>query len=120
MNRAVFRRRAFKSLFVAGILCLTASGIFSSPARAETFDRKQEDTYYVAVKSFQDGFYDVALTLFDRFLKNYVDSDKRFEALVYMGACYFYQEKYLRALEQFEMLLKMSGAEVVLNRELIT
>ncbi len=84
----------------------------------ETLDRKVEDAFYVAVKSYQDGFYDVAITLFDRFIKTYDDTQKKLEALVYIGQCYFSQEKYLKALDQFEMLLKMKGAEPVRDRVL--
>ena len=79
-------------------------------------NKKEEDTFYVAVKAYEDGFYDVALTLLDRFLKTYAQSDKRFDAFAYVGQCYFFQEKYLKALDQFETLLKTEGAEVIKDK----
>jgi TolA-binding protein len=106
-------------------LCLFSSFFFLSSsffsfdiAQAAETSRKEEDTFYVAVRSFQDGFYDVALTLFDRYLKNYVDGVNRFEALLYVGECYFYQEKYILALDQFESLRKMPGAELIRDKVL--
>ncbi|OIO35816.1 MAG: hypothetical protein AUJ74_04950 [Candidatus Omnitrophica bacterium CG1_02_44_16] len=83
---------------------------FVATLMAADFDKKEEDAFYVAVKAYEDGFYDVSLTMFERFLKTYISSDKRSEALLYTGQCYFYQEKYLKALDQFETLLKMEGS----------
>jgi len=100
---------------------MMAMGVALLTGRAqaqETLDRKAEDAFYVAVKSYQDGFYDVAITLFDRFIKTYDDTQKRLEALVYIGQCHFSQERYLKALEQFEMVLEMAGAEPVRDRAL--
>ena len=92
--------------------------LLTGQATAQDLNRKEEDAFYVAAKSFQDGFYDVALTLFERFIKTRADTQKKLEALVYIGQCYFSQEKYLKALDHFEMLLKMEGAEPVRDRVL--
>jgi len=104
-----------------GLILATAAlmvALLAGRAQAQQLDRKEEDAFYVAVKSYQDGFYDVAITLFDRFIKTYDDTQKKLEALVYIGQCYFAQEKYLKALDQFEMLLGMEGAEPVRDRVL--
>lgn len=85
---------------------------------AAGLNKKEEDAFYVAVKSYEDGFYDISLTLFDRFLKTYGSSEKKLDALVYIGQCYFFQEKYLKALDQFEPLLKMEGAERIRDKVL--
>jgi TolA-binding protein len=85
---------------------------------AAQFNKKEEDAFYVAVKAYEDGFYDVSMTMFERFLKTYISSDKKPEALLYTGQCYFYQEKYLKALDQFEALLKMDGAERIKDKVL--
>ncbi|MFH0877918.1 MAG: tetratricopeptide repeat protein [Candidatus Omnitrophota bacterium] len=85
-------------------------------ASAETLNKKEEDAFYVAAKAYQDGFYDTALTLFDRFLKTHMDSAKRLEAQVYIGQCYFAKEKYYKALDQFESLLKLPEAEAFRDR----
>jgi len=106
----MFRRR----MAIVALVCVLLAG----QAGAQQLDRKEEDAFYVAVKSYQDGFYDVALTLFNRFIKTYSDTGKKLEALVYIGQCYFSQEKYLKALDHFETILKMRGAEPVRDRAL--
>lgn len=72
----------------------------------KTLDKGEEDAFYVAVKAYEDGFYDISLRLFDKFLKTYPDSDKMAEVQVYMGQCYYSQGKFIKALDQFESLLK--------------
>lgn len=86
---------------------------FVCPCRllAADLNRQQEDAFYVAVKAYEDDFYDVSLTLFDRFLKNYLQSDKKLDVLAYMGQCYYSEGNYVKALNQFESLLKTEGAE---------
>jgi TolA-binding protein len=112
---SALRRRMRKSLgkyLAAGILAfLCLNGAFGGDV-----NKKEEDAFYVAVKSYEDGFYDVSLTLFDRFLKTYLDSDKKLEALLYIGQCYYAQEKYLKALEQFESLLKIEGVDHIKDK----
>jgi tetratricopeptide (TPR) repeat protein len=92
--------------------------IVPSVVKAAGFDRKEEDAFYVATKSYQDGFYAVALTLFDRYLRAYPESDKGWEARVYIGQCYFFQEKYLKALELFETLAQAPDASGVRDQVL--
>ncbi len=99
-------------------IAVLAGALLAGQAAAQELNRKEEDAFYVAVKSYQDGFYDVAITLFDRFIKTYDDTHKKLEALVYIGQCYFAQEKYLKALDQFEMLLEMKGAQSIRDRVL--
>jgi TolA-binding protein len=84
---------------------------FLGSAFSADLNRKEEDAFYVAAKAYEDGFYDVALTLFDRFLRTYTDTDKKAEVLIYVGQCYYFQEKYLKALDQFETLYKAAGTE---------
>lgn len=98
------------------ILLGFAGGLFCTTVFGTSFDKKEEDAFYVAVKAYEDGFYDVALTLFDRFLKTYGSSEKKIEALTYIGQCYFAQEKYLKALDQFEGLLKSKEASNVKDK----
>ncbi len=96
------KNKIILTAFIALFCCQTAW--------SAKFDKKEEDAYYVAVKAFEDGFYDVSLNLFDRFLKTYIDSDTAVEAMIYVGQCYFFQEKYIKALNQFESLLKLDRA----------
>jgi len=92
------------------LIIILLSSFFWTCAEAAKFDKKEEDAYYVAVKAFEDGFYDVSFNLFDRFLKTYIDSDAAVDAMIYVGQCYYFQEKYVKALDQFESLLKLERA----------
>lgn len=104
-----------KIIIILSILLIV---FFNRDISAANLNKKEEDAFYVATKAYQDGFYDISLTLFDRFLKTYVDSDKKLDVFVYIGQCYFFQEKYLKALDQFESLLKTKGAERVKDKVL--
>ncbi len=89
--------------FMVMVMFIFISSVFHVYAE---FDKQQEDAFYVAAKAYEDGFYDVSMTLFERFLKTYFNSDKKLEALVYMGQCYYAQGKYIKSLQQFESLLE--------------
>jgi len=65
---------------------------------------KEEEALFVAKKAFEDGFYDVALGLFERFLKNYPNSPKVPEVNLLIGQCYYRQNRFLDALAKFEEL----------------
>ena len=71
-----------------------------------TQDSKEEESLFISEKAFEDGFYDVALGLFERFLKNYPDSKKIAQVNLLIGQSYFHQNKFLEALAKFEELLK--------------
>lgn len=109
-------KRFFCLLFF--VFCFLSSDFHLDTAMAANFNKKEEDTFYVAVKAFEDGFYDVSLTLFDRYLKTYLESEKKIDALIYIGECLFYQEKYVKALDQFESILKMDGSSRVRDKVL--
>ncbi|MDP2937985.1 MAG: tetratricopeptide repeat protein, partial [Candidatus Omnitrophota bacterium] len=72
---------------------------------------KEEETLFVAKKAFEDGFYDVALGLFGRFLKNYPSSSKIPEVNLLTGECYFRQNRFLDALAKFEELQGQGAAQ---------
>ena len=105
------RKYWLKCLTIGALVFLCLSTGFG-----QDINKKEEDAFYVAAKSYEDGFYDVSLTLFDRFLKTYLDSDKKLEAILYIGQCYYAQEKYLKALGQFESLLKMDGVDRIKDK----
>jgi tetratricopeptide (TPR) repeat protein len=65
---------------------------------------KEEESLYVAKKAYEDGFYEVALNLFRRFLRNFPHSQKIPEANLYIAQCYFQQNKFITALAQLEKL----------------
>ena len=58
--------RMIKNIFVfmlAAWVCFSSAAHGAGPS---DFDKKEEDTFYVAAKAYQDGFYDVSLVLLDR------------------------------------------------------
>ncbi|MFA5118051.1 MAG: tetratricopeptide repeat protein [Candidatus Omnitrophota bacterium] len=74
---------------------------------AQTIDQnvKEEESIFIAQKAIEDGFYDVALSLLERFLAQYPSSPRKAEVNLLMGECYFHQSKFLDALGKFNELL---------------
>lgn len=72
---------------------------------------KEDETLFVAKKAFEDGFYDVAQGLFERFLKEYPNSSRIPEVELLIGQCYFRQNRFLDALTKFEGLLSSPAAQ---------
>lgn len=60
----------------------------------------------MAAKAFQDGFYDLSLESFKRFIKRYPDSSYLYETQFYIGRCLFFKGQFIESLSQFESLLK--------------
>lgn len=71
---------------------------------------KEEEALFVAKKAIEDGFYDVSLSLLQRFLDNYPQSALKKDADFYIGQCYFYQKKYQEAIKQFSVILDLPGS----------
>ncbi len=94
-----------KTLFFLMVAICVLVFAFRVSSFAQEVDKEQE-SLYVAKKAFDDKFYDVSLGLLERFLKNYPDSVKAQEANFIIGKCYFYQNRFLDALNKFEELLK--------------
>ncbi|TBR19456.1 tetratricopeptide repeat protein, partial [bacterium] len=72
---------------------------------------KEYEAFFVAKKAFDDGFYDVSLSLFERFIENFTSSSQKAQASLYIGECFFYQNKFLDALNKFEELKDQQFAE---------
>ena len=92
----------FKTAFLTLVLCFFVLSCGASFAQQAD---KEEESLFVAQKAFDDGFYDVSVTLLDRFQKNYPSSAKFAEVDLLIGECYFHQNKFLEALNKFEELL---------------
>lgn len=73
------------------------------PARAQTDDK---ELFLVAQKAYEDGFYDVAVRYIDQLLTQHPDTNKRIEARLLLGQCYFFKSQYLKAYEVFNDLLQ--------------
>jgi len=100
-------------ILVFGIVCnlLFVNWNLALYAQTVTQDEKEDESLFVAKKAFDDGFYEVALGLLERFLKNYPESKRASEANLLIGQCYFYQNKFLDALTKFEWLLERPAAK---------
>jgi len=72
---------------------------------------KEDELFFVAQKAFEDGFCDIALSYLERFLDEYPETTQRPQVYLLIGKCYLYQAKYLKALEQFQMLLDMPQSQ---------
>ena len=86
---------------IFGIFLLTLLIISSGLANE---DPKETELLFMAKKAYEDGFYEVSLGMLERFQKNYKDSAKIPQAILLSAECYFYQGRYLEALNIFESL----------------
>ena len=92
----------FHLKIAAVLLLLCVAGAVPS-ARAQTDDKEM---FLVAQKAYEDGFYDVAIRYIDQLLTQHPDTNKRIEARLLLGQCYFFKSQYLKAYEVFNDLLQ--------------
>ncbi len=71
-------------------------------------DEDEKELFLVAQKAFEDGFYDVAIRYIDQFLRKYSETEKRVQARLLLGQCYFFKSQYLKAYDIFQDLLPFS------------
>ncbi|MCM8800322.1 MAG: tetratricopeptide repeat protein [Candidatus Omnitrophica bacterium] len=102
-----------RNFFIIGSLIV----IFSFSLFAQEIS-KEEEAIFVAQKAQEDGFYEVALDLYQRFLDNYPQSKKIPEVNLYIGQCYFFEKNYVEALKRFESLLNDPKAERIKDASL--
>ena len=69
-----------------------------NPAAAA--ERSDYEDFFAAVRSFEDGFYDIARTQFETFVKVHQDSRYLAQARLYLGRTYYSLNKYNQALEE--------------------
>ncbi|MHB8154851.1 MAG: tetratricopeptide repeat protein, partial [Candidatus Omnitrophota bacterium] len=95
---------------IVGVLVLTI--FFISSAMADD-DPKETELLFMAKKAYEDGFYEVSLGMLERFQKSYKDSAKVSQATLLAAECYFYQGRYLEALNIFESLSNSPQADTL-------
>jgi tetratricopeptide (TPR) repeat protein len=91
-------------IFITG-LCLILS--FSQAAFSLS---DEEEKFYVANKAFLDGFYKAALTLFDRFIDQFPESKKVYDAGLFIAKCHYFREEYLLAEDALSNIIKEKEA----------
>lgn len=103
----VMRRRKFENLGFLMILAagLSLAGLIAPPARAQNAEK---ELFLVAQKAFEDGFYDVATRYIHQLLEEYPQTEKRIQASLLLGQCYFFKGQYLKAYDVFQGLLQHS------------
>ena len=87
---------------IAGVLILV---LFLTSFGFAQETPKEAELLFMAKKAYEDGFYDVALGMLERFKKEYPDSAKTSEARLLIGQSYFHQGSYPEALNTLEALL---------------
>ena len=98
-----------KTGFTIIIILILAVDSFASPNGSAT--AKETEILFMAKKAYEDGFYEVSLGMLERFQKEFPGSTKAMEARLLTGECYFYQGRYLEALNIIEGLLNEPGSK---------
>lgn len=93
-------------------LCIwyLALGAWGVVQKAYCQDAKEEEALFIARKAMDDGYYDTAISLLERFSGNYPETQLKAEANLLVGECYFHQNKFLDSLKKFEGLLDLPEA----------
>lgn len=79
------------------LLLLISSGLAQQ-------DPKEAELLFMARKAYEDGFYEVSLGMLEKFQKQYVESANLAQAKLLSAECYFFQGRYLEALNIFQSL----------------
>lgn len=77
---------------------------FSQPNTGAT--AKEEEAIFVAQKAINDGFYELAQEMLERFIKTNPKSQKIPEAQLLIAQSLYYQNKYLQAMDKLNTLLE--------------
>lgn len=80
--------------------------LFAAASVQEVHASKEEETFFVAQKAYNDGFYEVALKYFEDFVKNYPNSKFITKANIYRARCLMNMDKYFDAHDILQGLIK--------------
>lgn len=97
----------FNPKFISIILVamLAFSSWLPTSALARNTD---EELFFIAQRAFEDGFYDVSIRYIDQLLAKNPQAERRIQAKLLLGQCYFFNSQYLKAFEIFQRLLNTS------------
>lgn len=94
--------RFYKILF---LIVLSVSFFITAPnSSLYAQQNNEQELFLVAEKAFEDGFYDVAIRYIDQLMQQFPQTDKRVQAHILLGQCYFFKNQYLKAYEIFQSL----------------
>lgn len=68
-------------------------------------DNAEEADFTFAKKAFKDGFYDIAESRLEAFLRDHPETQYLYEAHTALGRCYYYRNNYQRALYELGIVL---------------
>lgn len=71
----------------------------------------EEQAFYVAQKAFEDKFYAVSQTLFEKFIHKFPQSKKIYLAKFYIAKSLFFRHQYIKALKILKELEKINQPE---------
>ncbi|UCD15052.1 MAG: tetratricopeptide repeat protein [Candidatus Omnitrophota bacterium] len=74
---------------------------------------EEEEKFYVASKAFSDRFYKAAASLFKRFIRDFPESTKVYEAKLFIAKCYYFKDDYSKALEYLNEITEKKVAAKV-------
>jgi len=91
------------------LLVLLTCILLLTTGSSHTYAQNSEsELFLVAQKAFEDGFYDVAMRYIDQLLEKYPQTEKKIQANLLLGQCYFFKSQYLKAYDIFQNLRKYS------------
>ena len=96
------RQRIRTALLMGSFIVLSGFGNLLPPCLSQD----EKELFLVAQKAFEDGFYDVAIRYINQYLEKFPQTEKRMEANLLLGQCYFFKNQYLKAFDIFQDLLQ--------------
>ncbi|MBI5415398.1 MAG: tetratricopeptide repeat protein, partial [Candidatus Omnitrophica bacterium] len=102
MFKGYGRHLRFFAVISAGVFLSLWTATVPVALAAQPGDK---DLFLVAQKAFEDGFYDVDIRYIQQLQQQYPQTDRRVEANILLGQCYFFKGQYLKAYDIFHQLL---------------
>jgi len=99
--------------FIVFVIMPAVCFVFLLSPSLQAASEKESEMVFIGRKALEDGFYDVALNIFLRFLRTFPESDRGAQVRLYVAQCYFYQGRYIDALSLLENLCERRGSEKI-------
>ena len=93
------------SFFLPLMICAFSLVTISNHSLVLGAQTEESELFLVAQKAFDDGFYDIAIRYIQEFFEKYPQTQKRIQAQLLLGQCYFFKGQYLKAFDMFQELL---------------
>ena len=80
-------------------------------SNAYPLDSKIEDDFSIALNTYQNGSYSDTVILFERFVRIFTDSPRRFDALLYIGKANFNLNKFQESETAFKKIVNSDDSQ---------